>query len=154
MGRDDAAPAPGLGLAGPAATGLERRQELAVEVVVAAGRRRAVIRVGTVDERVVFMRPRGAAERGHAARRKAPLALRRRKAGGEASHSAISVFYRRGLCGYAGAFFTIPSAPTARPVWDGATLAFLSGKTYALGVFRRPLFGTLKDIISGFAAFS
>ena len=101
MGRDDAAPAPGLGLAGPASTGFERRQELAVEVVVAAGRRRPVIRVGTVDERVVFMRPRGVAERGHAARRKAPLALRRRKAGGEASHSAFSVFYRKGLSGYA-----------------------------------------------------
>ena len=62
----------------------------AAGTVVAAGRRRPVIRVGTVDERVVFMWPRGAqvAERGHAARRKAPLALRRRKAGGEASHCA------------------------------------------------------------------
>ena len=97
--RDDAAPAPGLGLAGPAP--FERRQELAVQVVRGAVRGvRVNIRVGNENPVMRLLWPPGAeafAKRGHAARRKAPLAFRGREAGREAPHRAVSVFIAKSL---------------------------------------------------------
>ena len=97
--RDDAAPAPGLGLAGPAP--FERRQELAVQVVRGAVRGvRVNIRVGDVNPVMRLLWTSGTksvAERGDAARGKAPLAFRGREAGGERPHSATFRFAIKGL---------------------------------------------------------
>ena len=108
MGRDDAAPAPGLGLAGPAP--FERRQELAVQVVARAVRGvRVNIRVGNENPVMRLLWPPGAeaiAKLGHAARRKAPLAFR-----GRSRHAkrliagrGVSVFIAKALSGQSSSF--------------------------------------------------
>ena len=111
--RDDAAPAPGLGLAGPAP--FERRQELAVQVVARAVRGvRVNIRVG--NENPVMRRARAetiAESSSQAARRRQACcgrATEARKAPHRAGRGVFAFVDGGPISGFAGAFHAIQSS--------------------------------------------
>ena len=113
MGRDDAAPAPGLGLAGPAP--FERRQELAVQVVARAVRGvRVNIRVGDLDSVMRRARAETIAESSsQAARRRQACcgrATEARKAPHRAGRGVFVLEIKAFISGFVRPFFAVQSS--------------------------------------------